>query len=337
MNRDRLLALITAPAIVFAFVVGVIGLHRWYGIGRVAITLVVVIWIAAHDATQREWLPRESRRAQGLLRLGATALVAVEVARICVVMSKQGFTVGDLIAALIDLVVFGYLLQGALVALGRTPGQALYDAAVRAQATDGDKALKLATRTTKLYRKWDEAWLLRAAIAGEQHGQSEQVQVLKQALRYCPRSKDVNDLLISSLYAAGSTEEGDALLQQYREMFPRSARPVLIDAANAGSTELLAEALDRARKERDYDALIKVARLARLLDENRIARDAIQTALKGDPGNRRLQVLLGIVVERDEPARATSLFDQARASWDTSREFDAFVAAERRYLNPNMG
>ncbi|HJT37123.1 MAG TPA: hypothetical protein VJ818_01755 [Actinomycetota bacterium] len=272
MNRDRLLVLITAPAIAFAFVVGAAGFHRWYGIARVAITLIVVIWIAAHDAARREWLPRATRRVQGLLRLGATALVAVEVARVCVVMAKQGFTVGDLIAALIDLVVFGYLLQGALVALGRTPGQALYDAAVRAQATDRAKALKLATRATKLYRKWDDAWVLRAGIAGGEN----QVAILKQGLRYCPRSKEINDLLISSLYASGARDEAEAMLAGYREMFPRSARPVLIDAANAidagdwsSARAFLDEAIKRARKERDGDALAKIERVAALLPEGR--------------------------------------------------------------------
>ena len=341
--KDRLLGALLAPAIVFAFVVGAIGLHRWFGIARVAITLVVVIWIVSCDATRREWLPDVAQRARGLLRLGATGLLAVEIGRICVLIAKDGFAVGDAITILIDLIVFGYLLQGALVEVGKTPGRSIYEAAVRAQSTDPGRALKLATRATKLYRRWDEAWLLRAGIAASQHGQPEQVLILKQSLRYCPRSKEIRDVLISSLYATGAREEADAMLTEYREMFPRSARPVLIDAANSihdpGQARAhLADALDRARTERDYNALVRLARIAMLLDDgDAIARDAIQAALKGDPANRRLQVLLGILIEGDEPARAMALFDQARASWKKPEAFEAFLAAERRYLDPNMG
>ena len=341
MNRDRLAATLLAPAIGFAFVVGAIGLHRWFGLARALITLVVVIWIVAYDTTRREWLPRLSPPTRGLLRLGATGLLGVETGRIVVLMSKDGFAVGDLIAMILDVIVFGYLLQGALVALGKTPGQGLYDAAVRAQATDPEKALKLATRATKLYRRWDEAWLLRAGFAGAQLGQAEQVLILKQSLKYCPRSKEIRDVLISSLYASGATEDAEMMLAEYRDMFPRSARPVLIDAANAPDPQTarahLADAKDRAQKERDYDALVKVARLARLLDkDDPIARDAVETALRAQPSNRRLQVLLGILIEADEPARATSLFDQARAGWSpTSQSFDDLLAAERHYLNPS--
>jgi hypothetical protein len=344
MDRDRLAAALLAPVIAFAFVFGAIGLHRWYGIARALITLIVVIWIVAYDTTKRDWLPGLSQTTRGLLRLGATGLLGVEIGRIVVLMTKDGFAVGDLIAILIDLIVFGYLLQGALVALGKTPGQGLYDAAVRARATDPERALKLATRATTLYRKWDEAWVLRAGIVGAQHGQHEQVLILKQSLKYCPRSKEIRDVLISSMYATGATEGAEIMLSEYREMFPRSARPILIDAANAISRGAaheakthLTDALDRARKERDYDGLIKVARLARLLDEDQIARGAIEAAITGDPGNRRLQVMLGILVETDEPARALALFDQARASWRQPGTFEDFLAAERRYLDPNMG
>jgi hypothetical protein len=272
VNRDRLAAALLAPAIAFAFVVGVIGLHRWFGIARAGITLIVVIWIVAYDTTRREWLPRLSKTARGWLRLGATGLLGVEVGRIVVLMTKDGFAAGDLIAILIDLIVFGYLLQGALVAFGKTPGQGLYEAAVRARTTDPTKALKLATRATKLYRKWDEAWVLRAGIAGG----DEQIAILKQGMRYCPRSKEINDLLISSLYASGALDEADTMLAQYREMFPRSARPVLIDAANAidagdrrAARAHLAEATTRARKERDTDALAKIERVAALLPQDK--------------------------------------------------------------------
>ena len=339
MNRDRLVAAVLAPAIGFAFVVGAIGLHRWFGLARALITLIVVIWIVAYDTTKREWLPGLSRTTRGLLRLGATGLLGVEIGRIVVLMTRDGFAVGDLIAMILDLIVFGYLLQGSLVALGKTPGQGLYDAAVRAQATDAEKALKLATRATKLYRKWDEAWLLRAGFAGAQLGQAEQVLILQHSLKYCPRSKEIRDVLISSLYATGATDDAEIMLAEYREMFPRSARPVLIDAANAGDRDTarahLADAKDRAQKERDYDALIKVARLARLLDkDDPMARDAVQIALHAQPANRRLQVLLGILIEGDEPARAVSLFDQARAGWSGTQSFDVFVTAERRFLGP---
>src|SRR5439155_6699861 len=229
VNRERLAAALLAPVIAFAFVVGAIGLHRWFGIARAAITLVVVIWIVANDTTKREWLPRVSRMVRGWLRLGATGLLAVEVGRIVVLMTKDGFAIGDLIVMIVDLIVFGYLLQGALVELGKTPGGSLYNAAVRARTTDPEKALRLATRATRLYRKWDEAWLLRAGLTGP----AGQVAVLKQGLRYCPRSKDISDVLISSLYATGARDEADSMLAQYHDMFPRSARPVLIDAANA--------------------------------------------------------------------------------------------------------
>ena len=272
MNRDRLAAALLAPAIAFAFVVGAVGLHRWYGIARALITLVFVIWIVAYDTSRREWLPRLSKNTRGWLRLGATGLLGVEIGRICVLMAKDGFAVGDLIALLIDLIVFGYLLQGALVAFGKTPGQGLYNAAVRAQATDRDKALKLATRATKLYRKWDEAWLLRAGIVGG----SEQVAILKRGLRYCPRSKEINDVLISSLYAAGERDEADSMLAQYHDMFPRSARPVLIDAANAieardwdAARASITDARKRAQKERDVDALGKIERVAALIPEDK--------------------------------------------------------------------
>ena len=346
MNRDRVAAALLAPAIAFAFVVGAIGLHRWFGIARVAITLAVVIWIVAVDTTRREWLPGAPRATRGWLRLGATGLLGVEIGRICVLIAKDGFAAGDAVAILIDLVVFGYLLQGALVELGRTPGGAIYQAAWRARATDPAKALRLATRATKLYRKWDDAWLLRALIAGQQAGQPEQVLVLRQGLRYCPRSKDLRDLLISSLYATGANDEAERALAEYRDMFPRSARPVLLDAANAvsaGNWEAarahLTDAIERSRKERDNDALIKVARISRLMpDADTLARDAIQTAWRLDPSDRRLQVLLAILIENDEPARAVSLLDQARESWRSTgrtETFDELVAAERRYLDPN--
>ena len=129
-------------------------------------------------------------------------------------------------------------------------------------------------------------------------------------------------------------------------MFPRSARPVLLDAANAvsaGNWEAarahLTDAIERSRKERDNDALIKVARISRLMpDADTLARDAIQTAWRLDPSDRRLQVLLAILIENDEPARAVSLLDQARESWRSTgrtETFDELVAAERRYLDPN--
>jgi len=268
MNRDRLTAALLGPAIAFAFVVGAIGLHRWYGIARAAITLVVVIWIVAFDTTRREWLPRLSRTARGWLRLGATGLLAVEIGRIVVLMTKDGFAAGDLIAMILDLIVFGYLLQGALVALGKTPGQGLYNAAVRARATDPEKALKLATRATKLYRKWDDAWLLRAGIAGP----SAQVAILQQGLHYCPRSKEIRDVLISSLYASGARDEAETMLAEYRDMFPRSARPVVIDAANAldaqdwdAARAHLAEARNRATREQDADALARIEQVTALL------------------------------------------------------------------------
>lgn len=346
MDRDKVLAALLAPLIVFALVVGIAGFHRWYGIARVVITLGVVLWIVLYDTTRRDWLPGIARAQRGLLRLGATGLLAVEIGRIGVLIAKDGFAAGDAVAILIDLVVFGYLLQGALVELGSTPGGAMYDAAWRARATEPAKALRLATRATRLYRKWPDAWLLRALIAGEQHGQHEQVLVLKQGLRYCPRSKDLQDLLISSLYATGAKEEAESALDHYRQMFPRSARPLMIDAANAISTggwdaarAHLTVAIERARKESDHDALVKIARISRLMpDADDLARDAIEAALRLEPSNRRLQVLLAILIEGDEPARALSLFDQARESWRATgrtETFDELVAAERRYLDPS--
>ena len=109
-----------------------------------------MIWIVAYDTTKREWLPRASRTTRGWLRLGATGLLAVEVGRIVVLMTKDGFAVGDLIAMILDLIVFGYLLQGALVELGKTPGGSLYNAAVRVRATDPEKAMRLAARKLHL-------------------------------------------------------------------------------------------------------------------------------------------------------------------------------------------
>ena len=92
-------------------------------------------------------------------------------------------------------------------------------------------------------------------------------------------------------------------------------------------------------RERNTDALVKVARISRLMpDAGTLARDAIQTALRVDPSDRRLQVLLAILIETDEPARAVSLLDQARESWRSTgrtKTFAELVAAERRYLDPN--
>lgn len=259
----------------FAFVVGVVGLHRWFGVARVAITIGLTIWIVLTDWSRRQWLPGVPRKPRGLLRLGAAALLAVETGRVAVVIAKHGFVTGDAIAILIDLIVFGYLLQGALVELRWTPGGLLFDAALRARQNDPAKALKLATRTTKLYRKWDEAWLLRAAIVSEQLGDAEQVLVLKRGLRYCPRSKEIRDFLISGLYATGASSEAGVLLEEYREMFPRSARPTLIDAANAitvGDVETarahLIEAQERAEKEGDAGGLVRVAQISQMMSED---------------------------------------------------------------------
>jgi hypothetical protein len=272
VKRARFLALALGSAISFAFVVGVVGLHRWFGVARVAITIALTIWIVLADWSRRQWLPGVPRKQRGLLRLGAAALLAVETGRVAAVIAKHGFVTGDAIAILIDLIVFGYLSQGALVELGMAPGNMLFDAALRARAHQPEKALRLAARTTKLYRKWDEAWLLRAGIVGEQQGQAEQVVVLRKGLRYCPRSKEIRDALISGLYANGGADEAAVLLEEYRDMFPRSGRPALIDAANAltvGDFAVarahLAEARERAQKEDDTEALAKIARVISLM------------------------------------------------------------------------
>jgi hypothetical protein len=263
-----------ALAISFASVVGVLGLHRWFGIARVAVTLALTIWIVLTDWSRRQWLPSVPRKARGVLRFGAAALVAVETGRVAVVIAKHGFVTGDAIAILIDLFVFGYLLQGALVELDIAPGDLLFNAALRARAEQPKKALRLAARTTKLYRKWDEAWLLRAGIVGEQQGQAEQVIVLRKGLRYCGRSKEIRDVLISGLYATGGTDEAAVLLEEYRDMFPRSGRPALIDAANAitagdfaTARAHLTEARERAQKEGDTEALTKIARVSNLMPD----------------------------------------------------------------------
>jgi len=274
VKRARILAPTLGSAIVFAFVVGVAGLHRWFGVARVAITIGLTIWIVLTDWSRRQWLSSVPRRQRGLLRLGTAALLAVETGRVAVVIAKHGFVTGDAIAILIDLIVFGYLLQGALVELGMAPGNMLFDAALRARAERPEKALRLAARTTKLYRKWDEAWLLRAGIVGEQHGQAEQVIVLRKGLRYCPRSKEIRDALISGLYANGGADEAAVLLEEYRDMFPRSGRPALIDAANAlmigdavAARAHLEEARERATKEDDTVALTKIARVSTLMPD----------------------------------------------------------------------
>jgi len=275
VKRDRVLAGAISLAIGFAFVVGVLGIHKWFGLARALITIALAIWIVLSDWSSRKWLGSLSRNARGLLRLGVAALIGVEIGRVVVVISQEGFVTGDAIAIVIDVIVFGYLLQGALVELRWTPGGLLLDAALRARTDDPAKALRLAARTTKLYRKWDEAWLVRAAMVGEQQGPDAQVLVLKKAHRYCPRSIDIMDFLISGLYATGASDEANALLDEYRAMFPRSSRPVLIDAANAitaGDMDTarahLLEAQGRAEKEGDTEGLVKIARISRLMSED---------------------------------------------------------------------
>jgi hypothetical protein len=149
------------------------------------------------------------------------------------------------------------------------------DAALRARTSDPAKALRLATRATKLYRKWDGAWLARAGMVGEQQGPDAQVLILKKAHRYCPRNIEIMDFLISGLYATGASGEANVLLEEYREMFPRSSRPVLIDAANAltvGDIETarahLIEAQERAEKEGDAEGLVKVEWISQLMSED---------------------------------------------------------------------
>ena len=68
--------------------------------------------------------------------MGVAALIGVEIGRVSVVIAKDGFVTGDAIAIVIDVIVFGYLLQGALVELRWTPGGLLLDAALRARADD---------------------------------------------------------------------------------------------------------------------------------------------------------------------------------------------------------
>lgn len=269
-----MLGAVIALAVGYAFIVGVLGLHRWFGVARAAITIALTIWIVLSDWSSRKWLSSLPRTARGLLRMGVTALIGVEIGRISVIIAKDGFVTGDAIAIVIDVIVFGYLLQGALVELRWTPGGLLFDAALRARIDDPAKALKLAARATKLYRKWDEAWLLRAAIVGEQQSETEQVLVLKKGLRYCPRSKEIRDFLISGLYATGASSEAGVLLEEYREMFPRSARPTLIDAANAmtvGDVETarahLIEARERAEREGDAEGLGKIERISQLMSD----------------------------------------------------------------------
>ena len=275
MKKDRILPVLVALAILFAFAVGVLGIHRWFGLARAAITIALTIWIVLTDWSGRKWLSSLSQNARGFLRLGVTALVAVEIGRISVVIAKDGFVTGDAIAIVIDVIVFGYLLQGALVELSWTPGGLLLDAALRARTDDPARALRLATRATKLYRKWDGAWLVRAGIVGEQQGPDAQVLVLKKAHRYCPRNIEIMDFLISGLYATGAPGEANVLLEEYREMFPRSSRPVLIDAANAltvGDVETarahLSEAQERAEKEGDAGGLVRVAQISQMMSED---------------------------------------------------------------------
>jgi hypothetical protein len=275
VKRERVLAAAISLAIGFAFVVGVLGIHKWFGLARALITVALAIWIVLSDWSGRRWLDNLSRRGRGLLRLGVAALIGVEIGRVSVVIAKDGFVTGDAIAIVIDVIVFGYLLQGALVELRWTPGGLLLDAALRARSNDPAKALRLATRTTKLYRKWDEAWLVRAGMVGEQQGHAAQLLVLEKAHRYCPRNIDIMDFLISGLYATGASDEANALLDEYRAMFPRSSRPVLIDAANAltlGDIETartyLIEAKERAEKEGDAEGLVKIARISQLMSED---------------------------------------------------------------------
>jgi hypothetical protein len=116
---------------------------------------------------------------------------------------------------------------------------------------------------------------VRAGIVGQQQGPNAQVLVLKKAHRYCPRNIEIMDFLISGLYATGASEEATVLLDEYRAMFPRSSRPVLIDAANAltlGDLETarahLIEAQERAEKEGDAEGLVKIARISQLMSED---------------------------------------------------------------------
>jgi len=261
-----------ALAVSYAFIVGVLGIHKWFGLARALITIALAIWIVLADWSSRKWLASLSRNARGLVRLGVVALIAVEIGRVSVVIAKDGFVTGDAIAIVIDVIVFGYLLQGALVELRWTPGGLLLDAALRARASDPAKALRLATRATKLYRKWDGAWLARAGMVGEQRVTDAQVLILRKAHRYCPSNIDIMDFLISGLYATGAPGEANVLLEEYREMFPRSSRPVLIDAANAltvGDIETarahLIEAQERAEREGDAEGLVKVEWISQLM------------------------------------------------------------------------
>lgn len=347
VKRDQTLASLIAAAIVFAFVVGVAGIHGWFGVARATITVALAGWFLFSDRSGRLVLIGIPKSARGWLRAGVTGLMVIEIVRVVTVMTRVGVAPGDIILLVLDLVIFGLLVQSALVDLDKTPGGLILGAAFRARNDDPAKALRLATRATTLYRKWDEAWILRATLAGEQLGEPERAIVLRRALRYCSRNTDMRDALISTLYATGATDEAETMLEEYRTLFPRSCRPLVIDAVNAmtGQEEesaraLLIEARQRALKEWDYEGLRKIAFVSTLLPDRQdraIGTDGIQSALRKDPRSSDLQVLLAILIEDEQPVRAQALLDQARASWRPTtwvKDFDEYVDGRRRSAGP---
>jgi hypothetical protein len=348
VNRDRILAALLAPAIAFAFIVGVMGLHRGYGLARAIITVVLTAWILFNGLTKTPFLQRVSNRVRGMLGLGVSALMSIEIARVIHIMATDGFVVGDLLVLVLDVVLFGYVFAWGLGTAGASPAGLLFRAAVRANKSDHDKALRLANITTRLYRRWDQGWLLKASLTEERDGMSAQVVVLKQGRRYCPRSEGITAVLISSLYVNGDSEEAETLLREYKERSPESGRPDFFDALNAigeedweTAREKFAAARKKAEKQRDEDVLSDVgAAVARHVDhfERSLAQEPLEGAIRIDPGNPVPLARLAIFLEADQPSRSLALLDQARQALrnrGTDPNFDDFVAVQRRYFDPS--
>jgi len=183
VNRDKLLAAVIVPAIVFAFVVGVLGLHRGYGLARAIITVALTLWIVYAAVFSTPFLNKLSDRARGAIGLAASALMVVEISRVIHIMATDGVAVGDVLTLIADLLAFGFVFAWGLGTLGISPGWAMYQTTIRANKTDPRRALRLATRTARLYRRWDKAWLLKASLMPQDSGLAAEIAVLKDGIR----------------------------------------------------------------------------------------------------------------------------------------------------------